>query len=97
VYDGPVQARGGGSRLTWSSDGARLAMNFGSRIVVLDPAAASAGQVFRGTDACWIDATHLVAEMAGDLTLLDVPSGTSRRFAANSVRPQCLAAAGSAR
>jgi Tol biopolymer transport system component len=93
VYDGPVQAKGGGSGLTWSPDAARLAMNFGGRTTILDSRQASPGRQLSGTDACWFDASHLVISVTNGVALVAIDSGDSRVIVTAASRPQCLASA----
>jgi len=90
IYEAPVQAKGGGSGLTWSPDGARLAMNFGGRTMLLDPLRAAPGRQLSGTDACWVDALHLVLAKPDGIARVNVESGDSRVAVADASRPQCL-------
>jgi dipeptidyl aminopeptidase/acylaminoacyl peptidase len=93
IYDGPVQAKGGGSALTWSPDSSRLAMNFGGRTTILDPGRVTPGRQLSGAAACWLDPAHLIVATPAGIARIAIESGESRPVAAAASRPQCLPAA----
>lgn len=93
IFEGPVRAKGGGSGLSWSTDGRRIAMNFGGRTDVFDAAAADTPTLVReyqGTDACWISAAQLLVSSQSGIESIDVDSGRRDLVVAGGARPQCL-------
>ena len=91
IYQRTVQAKTGGSGLSWSADGSRLAMSYAGTISVLDPRRTGpALREIRGNEACWIDPDQVVFTTSDGMVLrLNVTTGAQNIVAQHGTVSQC--------